>query len=244
MANQKEEDEFAETMKNYFILDSGGTMSMFCNPDLLENIRASKNLLRVLTNGGNRDINTEGDLGGYGTVWFNENLLGNIFGFADMAKRYRITCDTAIENAIIVHTENGPIKFEKSPEGLYHYKIPEHLLKKKPKTQGTSNLVEMVAENRQGYTKRQYEKAKTARAMYHNVGPATVENFKHMIRSNMVKNCPVTVEDVTIAEKIFGPAMSSLKGKSTRQKPPLGCQHIATGFNPWYGRSRAESRSS
>jgi hypothetical protein len=36
---------------------------------------------------------------------------------------------------------------------------------------------------------------------------------------NVIQNCPVTVEDVNISEKIFGPDMSSLKGKSTRRKP-------------------------
>ncbi len=36
---------------------------------------------------------------------------------------------------------------------------------------------------------------------------------------NIIKNCPVTVEDVNMADQIFGPDMSSLKGKSTRQKP-------------------------
>jgi hypothetical protein len=36
---------------------------------------------------------------------------------------------------------------------------------------------------------------------------------------NVIQNCPVTVEDVNIADKIFGPDMSSLKGKSTRRKP-------------------------
>jgi hypothetical protein len=36
---------------------------------------------------------------------------------------------------------------------------------------------------------------------------------------NIIQNCPVTVEDVNIADKIFGPDMSSLKGKSTRRKP-------------------------
>jgi hypothetical protein len=35
---------------------------------------------------------------------------------------------------------------------------------------------------------------------------------------NAIRNCPVMAEDVNIAEKIFGPDMSSLKGKSTRQK--------------------------
>jgi hypothetical protein len=39
---------------------------------------------------------------------------------------------------------------------------------------------------------------------------------------NVIQNCPaVTVEDVNISEKIFGPDMSSLKGKSTKNKPKL-----------------------
>ena len=44
-------------------------------------------------------------------------------------------------------------------------------------------------------------------------------NFKEMLRMNIIKKYPVTTEDVNIAEKIFGPDLSSLKGKSTRRKP-------------------------
>ena len=36
---------------------------------------------------------------------------------------------------------------------------------------------------------------------------------------NAIQNCPVTVEDVKIAERIFRPDMLSLKGKLTRRKP-------------------------
>ena len=46
-----------------------------------------------------------------------------------------------------------------------------------------------------------------------------MENFKALLRMNAIHNCPVTVEDVKIAERIFGPDMPSLKGKSTRRKP-------------------------
>ena len=49
-------------------------------------------------------------------------------------------------------------------------------------------------------------------------GP-TVENFKYILRQNIIQNCPVTVEDVNIAKKIFGPDMGTLKGKTTRKKP-------------------------
>jgi hypothetical protein len=36
---------------------------------------------------------------------------------------------------------------------------------------------------------------------------------------NVIKNNPVTTEDVNIAKKIFGPDVASLKGKMTRCAP-------------------------
>ena len=76
-----------------------------------------------------------------------------------------------------------------------------------------------MAENRKGYTLHQFERVKEARKLYHIVGTSTMNNFKLLLRMNVIQNCPVTVEDVNISEKIFGPDMSSLKGKSTRRKP-------------------------
>ncbi len=36
---------------------------------------------------------------------------------------------------------------------------------------------------------------------------------------NLIKNCPITVEDIDNSEKIFGADIPSMKGKVTRQKP-------------------------
>ena len=38
---------------------------------------------------------------------------------------------------------------------------------------------------------------------------------------NAIRNCPVTVEDVTLAENIFGQDISTLQGKSTRTNPEV-----------------------
>jgi hypothetical protein len=46
-----------------------------------------------------------------------------------------------------------------------------------------------------------------------------VENFKAILRQNIIKNCPVTIEAAVNAERIFGADIGSLKGKSTRKKP-------------------------
>jgi hypothetical protein len=92
-------------------------------------------------------------------------------------------------------------------------------LKEGQKEDGASNLISTVAKNRQGYTLHQFECAKEARRLYHIVGTPTMNNFKSLLQMNVIQNFPVTVEDVNILEKIFGPDMSRLKGKSTRRKP-------------------------
>jgi hypothetical protein len=76
-----------------------------------------------------------------------------------------------------------------------------------------------VKENSRGYTQRQFDNAKRARRLYHIVGCPTVQNFKHILRQNIIKNCPVTADDVNIAERIFGGDIGTLKGKSTRGRP-------------------------
>ena len=82
-------------------------------------------------------------------------------------------------------------------------------------------MVNTVTENRSNYTTQQFERAKEARKLYHNIGAPTVENFKYVLKGNMIRNCPVTIEDVKIAEDIWGKDISYLKGKTTRSRPQV-----------------------
>ena len=36
---------------------------------------------------------------------------------------------------------------------------------------------------------------------------------------NAIKNCPITLQDIKIAEQIFGKNINTLKGKTVRNKP-------------------------
>jgi hypothetical protein len=40
-----------------------------------------------------------------------------------------------------------------------------------------------------------------------------------IIKSNTLKTIPITIDDIKIAEKVFGPDIGALKGETTRQKP-------------------------
>ena len=68
-----------------------------------------------------------------------------------------------------------------------------------------------VEDNMIGCTKQQKEKSKEARKSCHTMGAPTVKNFKHIIKSDQMRNCPVTLEDIDGAEKFMGRTFCVLK---------------------------------
>ena len=51
------------------------------------------------------------------------------------------------------------------------------------------------------------------------MGFPSERDFENMVRSSMIVNCPVTFDDIKNAKLVFGPDITSLKGKSVRCKP-------------------------
>jgi hypothetical protein len=74
-----------------------------------------------------------------------------------------------------------------------------------------------VEENKSLYTKRQVEQAEAARKLYQIIGFPSLRDYKHPVQTNRIKNFPVTLEDIKICEKIFGPDIYAMKGKTTRK---------------------------
>src|SRR5210317_1986933 len=108
------------------ILDTGSTIkATFKNKNLLANISKSTAPILMNTNTGSKLIEEKGTVIGFGDAWYNEKLLGNIFGFAGTVDMYRIMYDSEIEDAFNVYTENGVIKFKWNKDGLYTYKSTE-----------------------------------------------------------------------------------------------------------------------
>jgi hypothetical protein len=87
-----------------------------------------------------------------------------------------------------------------------------------PRTTEHIAFVITVSENKEGFTKRQIKGAETARALCTTLSYPSMKDFKWVIRSNHIKDCPVTVQDVDVAIKIWGKNIAALKGKTTRCK--------------------------
>ena len=88
-------------------------------------------------------------------------------------------------------------------------------------------FVETVSGNKVGFTKRAIKGAETARTLYSTLSFPSWNDYKWMIRSNQIKDCPVTVADVDIAYQIWGKNIAALKGKTTRRKPaPVATDYV------------------
>ena len=70
----------------------------------------------------------------------------------------------------------------------------------------------------EGFTKNEVIRAQEARRLYNQLVSPNIENMKMIIFQNLIKNCPVTTEDVNVSNRIIGPDISTLKGIYTCPK--------------------------
>ena len=73
--------------KEEVILDSGSTISLFRDKKMLKDIRMAKNSLLMLTNAGKKQITKQGDIPGFGRVWFDPSAVANLFSLLDVIRR-------------------------------------------------------------------------------------------------------------------------------------------------------------
>ena len=67
-----------------------------------------------------------------------------------------------------------------------------------------SHMISTVKYNIMGYTQRQFERDKQSRRLYNIIENPAVDNYNYILRQNIIKNCPVTIYDVNLADIIFG----------------------------------------
>jgi len=80
-------------------------------------------------------------------------------------------------------------------------------------------MVTTVKKNKEGFTQKQVKRAQEAKELYAKLAYPSLVDFKWAVLSNQIANCPVTVEDIDVAQIIWGKDIAALKGKTTRKKP-------------------------
>ena len=202
---------------NWILLDSESSQHLFKNRRLLRDVEAVTNgeSLRLYTNGGYMDTNQKGKFGNF-LVWFNAESLANILSLALVTEEYRVTMDSDVEDALIVHlSQQHRIKFKKDPRGLYYLDTTKLDLSKLTRA---FNFLSTVKENKKMYGIRDIRKADEANALNRKVNHQAKDKYLRIIKDNWIRNVPFTVGDVRRSHDIYGPPIPPIKGRTRYQE--------------------------
>jgi len=73
------------------------------------------------------------------------------------------------------------------------------------------SFVQTVKENSLPYTRAQLTRALAARQMYIMVGRPSMRDFKAIVKNHFLPNNPITIQDMEVAEKVYGKDMGSIQ---------------------------------
>jgi hypothetical protein len=174
------------------------------------------------SNGGSFPINEVADFERFKReTWFTRNAMTNILSFFLVKSEYNITCDG---DAFIIHRAAkgySDMVFKPHKSGLHVYDPDD------PRGLANHCFMETGESNKSLFTKRQIHGANLARNLQAGLAfLSNVAGMKWAIQSNLIKDCPVTVKDMGMVIKVWGPSNAMLKGKTVRMAPPVVRQDV------------------
>ena len=187
--------------KTWILLDSQSMVDIFCNPQLLKNIRRTPEGMRVHCNAGSCLTNLVGDLPGYGTVWYDPKAIANILSLRRVRDHYHITYDSSHQKFIVTKPSGKEFTFHESEGGL-HYLDTTH--QQGQQRQGHVFAVNTVKDNKKNFMNNDYLRAVRARELQVTVGRPSDKDLIKILKTSSLPNCPVMPRDELIANKLFG----------------------------------------
>ena len=146
--------------------------------------------------------------------------MTNIISLSRVKREYEVSYDG--EDFIIHRAKHGysDMVFKPHPSRLHVYDQDD------PRGHASYSFIVTVEDNMSLFTKRQVASADLARNLQAGLAYPSVPDLKWIVKANMLKDSPVTSQDVDVALKIWGPSVALLKGKTVRCKPPFVMEDV------------------
>jgi hypothetical protein len=192
------------------LLDNQASVNLFRDDRLLADVRESDSAVRINGIGGSLRVTQVGDVRHFGKVFHHPEATANVLSFASIAKMYQVDYDRVRDIFAVAVTPTQIFEF-KARGGLYICNMACL------RTDAMIN-VQTVAENEAQFTQREVIEAQRARRLSKLLGYPSTKDTAKMLSNGSLLNCPITVQDVHRANKIYGPDVASLKGKTKTTK--------------------------
>ena len=218
---------------NALVLDSGASLHLMVNKDMLQNVRTDPNPTNIHCGGKSWSNNQVGQLCDelkvlplpQDDLHLHTDGVANLLSLALLSESHRVFLDTRIDNAFYVYKDNGEyIRFQKEPNGLYCLHVDD----------GTSPamLLTTVEKEKKLFSTLDVKRATLARYIQDCLCLPSDEDFANGLETGGIKECGVSRRNINIANAIFGPNKHSVQGKTVQRTNNMPREDYVLGVPP------------
>ena len=201
--------EFASFPPNVILLDTCSDTCSMKNKDLVQDLIRNKQGIRVVSDGGVRDVYEKGKFTHCKQleVWYHEGSFAYVLSYSKISKIAKIK---TISNGFTICWPSGETwKCTTRGTHIYHYTLDgrTRLEMESDTLQQTKSFAALtsVAANKRMYTKKCQKRAEKVQELEAMLAYPSARNLRRALEANVILNCPVTSSDVLTALRIYGP---------------------------------------